>query len=101
MPEIQFDLFSGNGATPERRVQPGPEAPSVSPVDLDDDTLLAAILEAGLKDCPSLIAEVERREISAAVPVLEKLCFRFAGFGTACFHGASGCPTVARTIERG
>jgi len=82
MTKTQPDLFSGGGVTPEHRTQPDSEVPSISPAELDNDTLLAVIMEAGLADSPSLIAEAVRREMPAAVSVLEKLCFRFAGFGT-------------------
>jgi|TARA_B100000315_G_scaffold20526_1_gene18138 hypothetical protein len=82
MPEIQFNLFSGSGVSPDNRTLLDTRAPCITPSDLDDDTLLDAIMEARLSDKLSLIAEVERRGIATAVPVLEKLCFRFAGFGT-------------------
>ncbi len=67
--------------TPERGTQPDSKIPCISPAELDNDALLAAITEAGLADGPALIAEAALREMPAAVPVLEKLCFRFAGFG--------------------
>jgi HEAT repeat protein len=81
MPEKQGNLFSGSGVSPDRRGPPNTRLPCISPTDLDDGDLLFAIMEAGLTECVSLIAEVERREVAAAVPILEKLCIRFSGFG--------------------
>jgi HEAT repeat protein len=82
MPEKQIDLFSRSGVPLERPRHPDVKDTGIPPTELDDEALLAAILDAGLSNSFALIAEVERREITAAVPVLEKLCLRFAGFGT-------------------
>ncbi|MDA1097716.1 MAG: HEAT repeat domain-containing protein [Proteobacteria bacterium] len=81
MPETQLNLFSSSALTPERRRQGVVDAPAIVPAELDDDTLLAAILQAGLTDILAVIAEVERRGLAAAIPVLERLCLRFTGFG--------------------
>jgi hypothetical protein len=77
----QLDLFSQN-ADPEE-----PHSPSVSirPViasdTLDDEHLVAALRNAGIRESIGLVAEAGRRRLAAAVPALEVLCRRFAGFG--------------------
>jgi hypothetical protein len=81
MSEKQGNLFSGAGASSERSKLFDARAPRNLAESLDDESLLAAIMEAGLSDGPSLIAEVERRKLPTAIPALEKLCSRFAGFG--------------------
>lgn len=48
---------------------------------LDDDRLVAALHSAGMHDSLELAAEAGRRRLAAAVPALETLCRRFAGFG--------------------
>jgi hypothetical protein len=114
MAEKQGNLFSGSGVLPERSEPLGSKALRVSPSSLGDESLLAAIMEAGLSDGPSLIAEVERRKLATAIPVLEKLCARFAGFGAdliipeqvaalralAAIGGREAARSVTRLIER-
>ena len=59
--------------------------PTVSSIflsmDLDDEALIAAIPAANLGDCTALATEAARRRLAAAIPALEALCRRFAGFG--------------------
>ena len=50
-------------------------------MDLDDEALIAAIPAANLGDCTALATEAARRRLAAAIPALEALCRRFAGFG--------------------
>ena len=49
--------------------------------DLEDEALIAAIAAASLDHCAGLVAEAVRRRLAAAIPALEALCRRFAGFG--------------------
>ena len=76
----QLDLFDAVGA---QSGDPAPslERPRVSPGDLDNKALIAAILEARPADCFALAAETGRRRLIVAVPALEALCRRFKGFG--------------------
>lgn len=84
MPEEQLDLFSASGVSLERRVQPNAEGLEVSPAELDDDAILAAIPVSGLTNGPALAAEAGRRGLVEAVPVLDGYCRRFVGFGAYC-----------------
>jgi hypothetical protein len=113
VPEKQLDLFSAAGipsttaATAKREATP--------PSDLDAAALIAAIPSAGLADAPALAIEVGRRGLVAAVPALEELCRRFAGFGVdravpeqvaalealAMIGGREAARAVARLIVRG
>ncbi len=61
MPEKQLDLFSASGVSPKRRVQPDAKAPDISPAELDDNSLLAAIPASRLTNGPALVAEAGRR----------------------------------------
>jgi HEAT repeat protein len=77
----QLDLFSVS-AGPAERDLPGGMAGQVIACDaLDDDSLLAAIPGAGMRETLALVADAGRRRLPAAIPVLEALCRRFAGFG--------------------
>ena len=80
MLEQQLDLFSANGITVE---QPFPLRRPLFPVarDLEDEALIAAIPAASLDHYAALVAEAARRRLTAAIPALEALCRRFAGFG--------------------
>jgi HEAT repeat protein len=77
----QLDLFS-QSADPE-----GPHSPGVSsrPViaceTLSDEGLISALRNAGIRDSIGLAAETGHRRLAAAIPALEALCRRFAGFG--------------------
>ena len=81
--DAQLDLFSAAGAKRGVAEPPAATAPPVAVDVLDDTTLVAAIPEAGLADASRLTAEAARRHLTAAVPALERLCQRFAGFGLA------------------
>lgn len=81
MPETQLDLFSASGVSPKGLVQLDAKAPDISPAELDDDSLLAAIPASGLTNGPALVAEAGRRGLTEAVSVLDGYCRRFAGFG--------------------
>ncbi len=77
----QLDLFSAI-AGPAERLPPGRTAgPAIACDTLDDDSLVAAILDAGIRDRVALVAEAGCRGLAAAIPVLETLCRRFTGFG--------------------
>ena len=77
----QLDLFSGTGIPPEGHTQPTVAQQELVPADLADDALVAAIPWANRADALALAAEVGRRRLVTAVPALEQLCRRFAGFG--------------------
>lgn len=77
----QLDLFAARGAAVERPAGTDPSRQGMEPARLDDDALIAAIDAAGLAEFPSLAAEAGRRRLRAAVPALERICRRFAGFG--------------------
>ncbi|MDA8231892.1 MAG: HEAT repeat domain-containing protein [Magnetospirillum sp.] len=81
--DVQLDLFSAAGAKRGVAEPPAATAPPVAVDALDDTTLVTAIPEAGLADASRLTAEAARRHLTAAVPALERLCQRFAGFGLA------------------
>jgi hypothetical protein len=110
----QLDLFAGSGRPgeqPDKRFAP---PPAIVPAELDDAALLAAIPASGVADGPALVVEAGRRQLAAAVPVLEDYCRRFAGFGTrhvlpeqaaafealAAIGGAAAAQSVARIITR-
>lgn len=79
MGERQLDLFAAGGVA--TRPSPAPASPELVPGELDDDALIAAIPSASLADAPAVAAEAARRRLAAAVPALEQLTLRFAGFG--------------------
>ena len=62
--------------------------------ELDDAALIQAIPAASLVDGPALAREAGRRRLAAAVPVLERLCLRFTGFGI-----DQGIPEQAAALE--
>ena len=80
----QLDLFSQRADREEQR--PACEATrSVIACDiLDDNALVAAFFNAGLRDSVALATEAGWRRLAAAIPALEALCRRFAGFGADC-----------------
>jgi hypothetical protein len=81
---------------------------------IEDEELLAALPRAGFAHSVALAAEAGRRRMTAAVPFLEALCRRFAGFGAdrivpeqaaaidalARIAGADAAGAVARLIAR-
>ena len=76
----QLDLFSAAGFSPDVEVV-RPAEPALSPAELDDAALIAAILSAGQANCHDLAGEAGRRRLTGAVAALESLCRRFRGFG--------------------
>jgi HEAT repeat protein len=114
MREEQLDLFSATGMQPEPQPWSDCMPQELVAADLDDGTLIAAIPGAGLVEAPALAAEAGRRRLVAAVPALEQLCLRFAGFGLerivpeqaaalqalALIGGWEAARTVARLIAK-
>ncbi len=78
----QPDLFAERGRVTPRHV-PKPEASSsATPVEtLTDDELLALVPKAGPSHIEAVCSEIVSRSLEAAVPALEALWRRFAGFG--------------------
>jgi hypothetical protein len=81
MPERQLDLFEEGGSLPSSARTGFRPEPRTAPADLDDTALIAALPWAGLIEAPDLAAEAARRRLTPAIPALEQLCRRFAGFG--------------------
>jgi hypothetical protein len=79
-PGQQLDLFSDAGAGMKMSLPEGRKPPRVA-AELDDAALIAAIPESSFADSSALAAEAGRRRLAAAVPALEALIRRFAGFG--------------------
>ena len=79
----QLDLFSARTGSARRDVPGRRTDPVIACDTLDDDSLLAATPNAGIRESVELVAEAGRRRLAAAIPVLEALCRRFAGFGAA------------------
>ena len=89
MPEKRFDLFSANNSSLEGHAGPDAKGIDVSPAELDDNALLAAIPVSGLREGSALAAEAGRRGLAEAIPILEGYCHRFSGFGAVRSRG--GC----------
>jgi hypothetical protein len=81
MGDRQLDLFAATGTLPESPPQLKPGRPELVPADLDDAAVIDALPWAGMAEAAALAAEAGRRRLVAAVPALERLCRRFAGFG--------------------
>src|SRR5438132_1519624 len=77
----QLDLFRHPPALAGPRPSDEVMRPVIAPETIEDDELLAALPHAGIADSLALAAEAGRRRMTAAVPALETLCRRFAGFG--------------------
>jgi hypothetical protein len=77
----QLDLFHVSPGPATRGLPGGTTGRAIACETLDDDNLLAAILNAGIRETLASVAEAGRRRLPAAIPVLEALCRRFAGFG--------------------
>lgn len=109
MSDRQLDLFSATGG-PERTRPSHETRPVVAWDVLADESLVAALSDAGIADSLALAAEAGRRRLAAAIPALEALCRRFTGFGVdrivpeqaAALDAlvAVGGPDAARTIAR-
>ena len=114
MRERQLDLFSASGIPREGHSQPDFGRQELVIADLDDGALVAAIPWAGLAEAPALAFEAGRRRLVAAVPALEQLCRRLAGFGLeravpeqvaaldalALIGGSKAAETVVRLIAK-
>ena len=110
----QLDLFRHvpAPAEPPPSDEVAPSAPA--PATMEDDELVAALSHASIADSVALAAEAGRRRMTVAVPALEALCRRFAGFGAdrivpeqaaaidalAQIAGASAAQALARLIAR-
>ena len=77
----QLDLFSVSPGPDGRNSPDCSTGPVIACNTLDDDRLLAATLNAGIRDTVALVAEAGRRRLAAAIPVLDALCRRFTGYG--------------------
>jgi len=110
----QLDLFCPI-AGPAGWDPPSEETwPTIAWDSLDDDSLIAALPHAGMRDSVGLAAEAGRRRLAAAISALEALCRRFAGFGVhrivpeqaaglaalALIGGPDAAQTVARLIVK-
>lgn len=115
MVERQLDMFAASGVPPDADCRTGSRrSHEPAPAELDDEALVAAIPWAGLREAPALAAEAGRRGLAEAVPALEQLCLRFAGFGLeravpeqvaalralASVGGTNAARAVARLIAR-
>ena len=78
----QPDLFDERGLIEASRV-PAPVAPDAGPaaVGLTDGALIATLPHATPSNVEAVCAEVVSRSLEAAVPALEELWRRFAGYG--------------------
>jgi hypothetical protein len=79
MSEQQLDLFSAAGIWEQSL--PQSVGYRTAAAELDDRQLVTAIPGSTLADSAALAGEAGRRRLAAAIPALEALCRRFAGFG--------------------
>ena len=80
--QYQPDLFEGRGRSDAWVRPPDPPIPAIPKVEtLPDDALTAALAEAGPTEIGAVCAEIAARSLKEAVPALEALWRRFAGFG--------------------
>lgn len=110
----QLDLFRYVPAPAEPPPSDELARSALAPDTMEDDELLAALPYATITDSHALAAEAGRRRMTAAVPVLEALGRRFAGFGAdrvvpeqaaaidalAQIAGADAAGALARLIAR-
>jgi len=83
-PSPQLDLFAdGPFQDPPRDAASARQTLAPRPAELDNASLVAAIPDTSLRTCRALCEEAARRQLESAVPALEALCRRFAGFGAA------------------
>jgi hypothetical protein len=80
-PLQQLDLFRYVPAPADTPPSDEVTRPIMGLDSIEDEELLAALPHARLADSLTLTAEAGRRRMTAAVPALEALCRRFAGFG--------------------
>ena len=82
MARSQLDLFAERGRAIPRRVPDPMAPPAAAPVEtLSDDDLLESVPKAGPSNIEAVCSEIVSRCLEAAVPALEALWRRFAGFG--------------------
>lgn len=79
--ETQLDLFAAGGVASPLTSRADAAPTVVNPAGMSDGEILAAIPDAGIPLVFMLIDEAERRELPEAVPVLDRLCRFFTGFG--------------------
>ena len=110
----QLDLFRYVPAPPEPPPSDEAARSALAPDTMEDDELVAALPHATITDSLTLAAEIGQRRVTAAVPALEALCRRFAGFGAdrivpeqaaaidalARIAGADAAGALARLIAR-
>jgi hypothetical protein len=77
----QLDLFSGAGIVPPSTETGAMDWAPLDPSRLSDTELIAVLPRARQAEAPGLAGEAARRGLTDAVPALEALCRRFAGFG--------------------
>jgi HEAT repeats len=77
----QLDLFRHIPAPAEPPSSDDAVRLAAPPDTIEDEELVAALPSAGIADSVILAVEAGRRRMAAAVPALEALCRRFAGFG--------------------
>ena len=77
----QLDLFSGAGVTPPEAEAESMDWAPLDPSRLSDAELVAVLPRARQVEAPGLAREAARRGLQDAIPALEALCRRFAGFG--------------------
>ena len=82
----QLDLFAERGRVNARRVPEPMAPPAAAPAEtrldtLSDDDLLESIQQAGPSNIEAVCLEIVSRSLEAAVPGLDALWRRFAGFG--------------------
>src|SRR5215472_779388 len=77
----QLDLFRHLPAPADPPSSGASTRPVIAPGTLKDEELLVALPCAVIADSIALAAEAGRRRMTGAVPALEALCRRFAGFG--------------------
>jgi HEAT repeat protein len=80
MREHQRDLFSDEDVRLGQSVHDSVDVTAPA-AEMDDRALIAAIPLSNLAESSALATEAARRRLAAAVPALETLCRRFAGFG--------------------
>jgi hypothetical protein len=81
MAEQQLDLFSRKARSPASSSCPAAGQPVTAPSSFADADLIALLPTAGIVEVPLLAMEAGRRRLRPAIPALEALCRRFAGFG--------------------
>jgi len=81
-PPSQLDLFADRGrVTPCHSPKPMGSLAAVSAETLTDEELLALVPEAGPPSVEAVCSQLVSRSLETAVPALEVLWRRFAGFG--------------------